>query len=89
MKKQYFWLNGLAIFAVTVLLVGPKAYADDDLQFSKSIQGVDIHRAQIESQLSIDPNLDTYPHATSYYDDLEDHYEQDQLMRDVIDQGIT
>lgn len=29
-----------------------------------------------------------YPHATSYYDDLVDHYEHDQLTRDEIAKGI-
>jgi hypothetical protein len=27
-------------------------------------------------------------HATSYYDDQVDHYEQDQIMSDFIDEGI-
>jgi len=31
---------------------------------------------------------DTYPHATCYYDDLEDHYAQEQLMSDAISEGI-
>jgi hypothetical protein len=29
-----------------------------------------------------------YPHATSYYDDLVDHYEQTLIMSDFIDEGI-
>ena len=29
-----------------------------------------------------------YPHATCYYDDLEDHYEHDQMMRDTIAEGL-
>jgi hypothetical protein len=29
-----------------------------------------------------------YPHATSYYDDKVDHYEQEQIMSDSIDEGI-
>ena len=27
-------------------------------------------------------------HATSYYDDKVDHYEQEQIMSDFIDEGI-
>lgn len=27
-------------------------------------------------------------HATSYYDDQVDHYEQEQIMSDFIDEGI-
>jgi hypothetical protein len=29
-----------------------------------------------------------YHHATSYYDDQADHYEQEQIMSDFIDEGI-
>ena len=85
MKTHYFGRSCLTVFVVTLLVLGSKVYADD---VNPLIQGVRAHRAQIESQLGIDPTLDTYPRATSYYDDLEDHYEHAQLVRDDIDQGL-
>jgi len=83
MKKQYFWLSSLIIFVAALLVFGSHAYADDTSQLNQQIQDVRAHRVQMEAQLGLDPQAtDTYPHATSYYDDLADHYEQDQLIRD-------
>ena len=80
MKKLY--LFGLTVLGAVLLVLGSRAYAYD---ISPLVQA---HRAQVELQLGIDPRLDTYPRATSYYDDLEDHYEHAQLVRDDIDQGL-
>jgi hypothetical protein len=88
MNKHYLGLASLTIVAAALLISGPHAYADDANQFNQAVQTVRADRAQLESQLGIDPQLDTYPRATSYYDDLEDHYEQGQLVRDDIDRGI-
>ncbi len=89
MKQHYLLLSSLAIFVAALLVLGSHAYADDTSQFNDQIQVIHAHRAQMESQLGLDPQADAwYPHATSYYDDLVDHYEHDQLMRDVIDEGI-
>ncbi len=90
MKQHYLLLSSLAIFVAALLVLGSHAYADDTGQFNDQIQVIHAHRAQMESQLGLDPQADTYtyPHATSYYDDLVDHYEHDQLTRDVIDKGL-
>jgi hypothetical protein len=71
MKKRY--LSVLAVL-VLVLLTGPRVYAADN------------NSRQVESELDFTLLPDVWPHATSYYDDLVDHYEQEQLMRDVIAQ---
>jgi len=65
-----------------VLVIGSKAYANDNSQLVRSLHA---QRAQIEAQLGIDQKYDTYPHATCYYDDLEHHYELEQLTRDLMD----
>jgi len=88
MKKHYSVIGGFAIFAVMVLFGGPQAYAQDANQFNQLVQEVHMNRAQLEAQLGLDPNADIYPHATCYYDDLEDHYEQVLIMSDFIDKGI-
>ncbi len=89
MIKQYICLGSVSIFVVILLFIGSGAYADDTSSFNDQIKALHADRAQVGAQLGIDPNVDNYPHATSYYDDLVDHYEQDQLMRDVIAQGIS
>ena len=83
--KEYYRLT---ILVVTLLVLGPHAYADDAGQFNQMIQAVHAHRAQMEAQLGLDPQADTYPHATSYYDDKVAHYEQVLIMSDFIDKGI-
>lgn len=85
MKIQYLWLGGLTALVFAILVLGPQAYADD---VSPLIQSIRAHRAQMEAQLGIDPKLDTYPRPTCYYDDLVDHYETVQLVRDDIDRGL-
>jgi hypothetical protein len=88
MKKQCSRFSRLAVFVVTLLLFGSRAYADDTSQFNHFIQLIHTHRAQMEAQLGLDPQADPYPQATSYYDDKEAHYEQVLIMSDFIDKGI-
>jgi len=88
MKKHYSLFACLAISAVALLFIGPRAHAGDDGPFNAQIQLVHFQRSMVENQLAISQQFDIYPHATSYYDDLEDHYEHDQLMRDVLEEGI-
>jgi len=91
MKKQYFWLSSLTIFVAALLVLGPHAYADDTSHFNAQIQAVpsvDQLESQFESQLTTRQETYGRPKATSYYDDLVDHYEQDQIMSDFIDKGI-
>jgi len=55
--------------------------------YAQIIKPIQIDRVHVFSQLKIDLK-DAYPHASSYYDDLADHFEQDQLMEDVLAEGI-
>ena len=89
MKRQYSWLGTLMMVVITVVFLSSHAKADDSSQFDQMIEDLHSDRARIEAQLGIDPNKDTFPHATCYYDDLEDHYEHDQMMREEIDKGIS
>ena len=87
MKKLNPWFGGLTILVVTLLLNGPSAHADFSVLYT--VPEVYQLEAQFESQLTTRDETYGQPRATSYYDDLVDHYEQDQLMRDVIAQGIN
>jgi len=71
-----------------LLFMASFSYANEPLAFYGQFQYLHISRSQIEMKLAISQEFDTYPHATCYYDDLEDHYEQDQMMRDSIDDAI-
>ena len=86
MQKRYARFSGLPIFVLAVILLGSKAHADDTSSFNDFIQSLHTHRAAMELKFGV--GYSSYPHATCYYDDLVDHYEQDQLMRDVIAEGI-
>jgi hypothetical protein len=88
MKKHYSLLGSLTILVVALLVLGSHAYADDTSKFNHQIQVIQAHRAQVELKMGLDPQWVRLPHATSYYDDLADHYEQEQLMFDKIDEGI-
>jgi len=86
MLKQHSILCYLVI--LVVLLLGSTVYADETSQFNPMIQQMHAHRAQVEAQLGLDPQYYRLPRATSYYDDLVDHYEQVLIMSDFIDKGI-
>lgn len=91
MRKMYFWLLSLTFVASTLLGTGSCAYAEGSSQVNGQIQGTPSVRqleAQFEFQLTARQEPWGQPKATSYYDDLVDHYEQVQMMRDVIDEGI-
>jgi hypothetical protein len=75
MKKYYL--------VIALLLFGSNAYADS--QFNNQLKALQTHRAKIEAQLGL---KDKYLHASSYYDDMEDHYEMWQITSDQIDKGI-
>ena len=100
MKKRNILAATVALTVVFVMIVilwpsaqdvdqfgeqGPSLFGDD---FGQMIQDLHNGRAQIEGQLSIDPLASGYPHATSYYDDLEHHYELLFLKADVISAAI-
>ncbi len=87
MGKQYGLLSRLAIFLIASLLIGARAYADDTSQFYDQIKALQTDSNQVASLMGIE-FVDTYQHASSYYDDLVDHYEHDQLMRDTISEGL-
>jgi hypothetical protein len=88
MKIQYLFLRCLTIFMIVAVLTGPRVYADDTRQFNRQIKSLHTDRHKMELRLHIDQAKDTYPRATSYYDDLVDHYEQTLIMSDFIDKGI-
>ena len=88
MKKYFSRYSMLSVLVVGLIFFGSRAYADDASQFTKLIKDVTVHRALLESELGLDPNANHYyPHATCYYDDLVDHYEQDELVRDSLGPG--
>jgi len=86
MKGIHVWI--LTVVTVIFLVLGTRANAQEDNQFSQLIRGMHADRARVEWQLGLDPNVDPFPQATSYYDDKEDHYEQVQIASDQIAQGI-
>ena len=89
MKIQYLLLSSLAILVLAALNLGSRAYADDTSGTQiQAVPSVYQLEAQFESQLSTRQEPYGRPEATCYYDDLEDHYEQVQLVRDDIDQGL-
>jgi hypothetical protein len=75
---------------VTLVLLSSHAYADDASPNvpAQGIPSVAQLEAQFQFQLTTRQEPYGQPKATSYYDDLEDHYEQVQLMRDVVAQDI-
>jgi hypothetical protein len=79
MKIQHFRFGTLVVFVVALMIISTNTYADVTVQLEDS-----LFQAQLTARLE----LYGQPKATSYYDDLVDHYEQDQLRRDVIDEGI-
>jgi hypothetical protein len=78
MKKHY-------LIAALMILGSSYAYADGNSQFDNQLKALQTHRAKIEAQLGL---KDKYLHASSYYDDMEDHYEMWQITSDQIDKGI-
>jgi hypothetical protein len=88
MKIQHLLLCSLTVLVFASLAIGSRAYADDMGQFNNYIQALHTHRLQMEKKLGLIPAEDLYQHASSYYDDKEDHYEHVFLMSDEIDKGI-
>jgi len=88
MKKLCSLTVRSAILAFMVLVFGLQAYANEASQFNQFVLELHKHRAKMELKLGLDPEASVYPHATSYYDDKVDHYEQVLIMSDFIDQGI-
>ena len=88
MKAQFLKVVFGVILVFGVLMANANAYVDEAIKFNSQMMVYHVQRAKIEAQLSIDPSKDPYPHATSYYDDLVDHYEQSFLLADEIDRGI-
>ena len=88
MNRQISLLSKLAFLVVFLVFLGSSAYADDISRLMAGNQAVRDDRARVEDQLGIDPQLNIFPQATSYYDDLEDHYENVLIMSDFIDKGI-
>jgi len=87
--KKYIWLFGLTILVLAAVNFGSQAYADDtNGTQTQAVPSVHQIEAQFEYQLSTRQEPYGQPKATSNYDDLEDHYEQVQLVRDDIDRGI-
>ncbi|MDE1921602.1 MAG: hypothetical protein KGI24_09205 [Candidatus Omnitrophica bacterium] len=85
MIKRY----GLASAIVFVLMfAAPRVYAQDAPAFNNFVHGLQADRALVEVQLGLDSSWNIYPQATSYYDDMTDHYEQVQLLRDDIDASV-
>jgi hypothetical protein len=81
MKKQYPCLSGLAIFALMLLVIGSRAYADEDSRFNNQFKAIQAHRALIEAKLGIKPRENNY--------DVADHYAQGHLTHDVMeDEGL-
>jgi len=79
MKNQIKWLNCF-IFAVTILSSGSPAFA--------GVPSVQQLESQFETQLNTRTEPYGQPKATSYYDDLVDHYAQTLIMSDMIDKSI-
>jgi hypothetical protein len=73
MRKHYSWVGTIVAFFV-MLIIGSRGYASDT--------GSHFQDPYREDRAYINPP------ATSYYDDLEDHYEQELLMLDQIGEGI-
>ncbi|MDE2027222.1 MAG: hypothetical protein KGK03_09635 [Candidatus Omnitrophica bacterium] len=86
MEKRLLSRSWALILAVFMCIPIP-AQAQDST-FDRYIQELHASRLQMEAQLGLNPELDPYPQATGYCDDLVVHYEQAQVMRDVIDEGI-
>ena len=72
MKRHIVLLAFVSIYFFAAMVKLPLAYAETKEQVLQSFKNFE----------------DKYPHASSYYDDKEDHYEHDQLMRDEIARGI-
>jgi hypothetical protein len=91
MKIQYFHSSSLIVSVFALLVLGPVAHANEashlDAQM-RTIPSVVQLESQFNTQLTTRDELYGQPRATSYYDDLVDHYEQDQLMRDVIAENL-
>lgn len=92
MKKAYIRFSSLIILAIALLVNGSRVYAYDTSRYVSQIQpepSVEQLESQFHAQLTTRQEPYGQPKATSYYDDLDDHCEQGQLMRDVIDEGIS
>jgi hypothetical protein len=91
MKIQYSWCSRLMILVLALVVIGPVVHANEashlDAQM-RVIPSVEQLEAQFNTQLTTRSETYGQPKATSYYDDLVDHYEQDQLMRDVIAENL-
>jgi hypothetical protein len=83
MKKRYLRVSCFSILGAVLMLFGSQVYAGD-AQFDELIQSTHVHRAQMEAQLGLVPQVVSW-RAVSYYDDLEDHYELSQFTRDAIE----
>jgi len=87
MKRICLWCSGLIIFAAVMLSLDPQAHAYTMSQFTDEMKALDAQRVQVEKRLGLPPQVDTYQHATSYYDDMVEHDEQGQLRIDVVKAG--
>ena len=70
---------------IAVLCMGSYAHAYNMSQYYSEMKALDVKKAQMEAKLGLSLQVDSYQHATSYYDDWVDHYEQGQMMLDVIE----
>jgi len=81
MNKQYPCLSGLIVIALMLLVINSRAYAVEPGSFYNQIKAIQIDRATVEAKLGIRPHVENY--------DLADHYAQDHLTHDVIeDEGF-
>ena len=87
MKIRY--VLALALFVSAVMVPTFKSYADDIHQFIQQLQSLESARQQVAVKLGLNDYIISYPTAQSYYDDLEDHYEQVFLMQDAIGEGLS
>jgi hypothetical protein len=87
MKKTYPLIS-LAIVSLVFLSFPLKAYAIDNEQFKKEFTGLYVKASQVNRWLNYNSKVDIYPHATGYYDDLVDHYENDLLTLDTLSSGL-
>ena len=87
MRKDYLLHCLLSVFVVTLLVIGPYVYADEN---SALIQTVQDYRVQIEAQLGLtEPLIKDVPNDAEYGGALADHYERTLIMKDEIDKAIS
>ena len=80
-------IRSIVFFVLVLMLLPSSARADEMSEFNAQMKAIQTHRDAVVAKLGLQW-VDTYPHVTCYYDDLEHHYELDQLMRDKIAEGL-